>query len=199
MASNMTLRTFEGLRASAPATSSRVAARPAAVARAPLRVVAQRAVKKTTQVVLTEQIQGVGSKGELVSVSTGFYRNFLAPQGKAEIATADVLGVIADKIAKEEAAKRQEQAKAEAMATALATIGKFIIKKKVGDEGQIFGSVTTQEIVDAIAQQTGRELNKKDVTLPEIKSLGTYDAEIKLHPKVSGRFKVVVQKDTSGM
>lgn len=193
------VRRFEGLRAIPSARSSHVAARPVAVARTPLRIVAQRAVKKTTQVVLTEQIQGVGTKGELVSVATGFYRNYLAPQGKAEIATADVLGAIADKLANEEAAKRQEQAKAEAMATALATIGKFVVSKKVGDEGQIFGSVTAQEIVDAIAQQTGRELNKRDVTLPDIKTLGTFDAEIRLHPKVTGRFKIVVKKDTSGM
>jgi large subunit ribosomal protein L9 len=199
MASMMSVRRFEGLRVGAPAVQGRVAARPAAVARSPLRVVAQRAVKKTTSVVLTEQIPGVGSKGELVSVATGYFRNFLAPQGKAEIATAEILNAIADKIAQEEAAKRQQQAKAEAMATALATIGKFVVTKKVGDEGQIFGSVTTQEIVDAIAQQTGRELNKKDVTLPEIKSLGTYDAEIKLHPQVVGRFKVVVKKDTTGL
>mmetsp|Transcript_9556 Transcript_9556/g.22988 ORF Transcript_9556/g.22988 Transcript_9556/m.22988 type:complete len:196 (-) Transcript_9556:27-614(-) len=161
-----------------------------------LRVSAQKAVKKTRQVVLKEQIPGVGNKGELVKVSSGYFRNFLEPQGKAEVATTDILQAIQDKIRAEEEAKRQEQAKAEAMATALATIGKFVIKKKVGDEKQIFGSVSPQDIVDAIALQTGRELNKKDVVLPDIKTLGTYDAEIKLHPKVSGRFKVVVQKDT---
>jgi large subunit ribosomal protein L9 len=167
------------------------------VSRAPLRILAQRAVKKTTQVVLTKQIPSLGNKGDVMKVSTGYFRNFLEPQGKAEIATTAVLAAIDEKIRAEEEAKRQIQAKAQAMATALATIGKFIIKKKVGEADQIFGSVTTQEIVDAIKQQTGRELNKKDVTLPEISTLGTYDAEIKLHPMVVGRFKVVVKKDTS--
>ena len=193
------IRTFEGLRAVAPATTTCTTQR-VAVSRAPaLRVVARKAVKKTKQVVLTEQINGLGNKGDLVKVANGYHRNFLAPWGKAEIATAEVLDAINEKIAAEEEAKRQEQAKAEAMATALATIGKFVISKKVGEADQIFGSVTTQDIVDAINQQTGRTLNKKDVTLPEIKTLGTYDAEIKLHPKVSGRFKVVVKKDTSGL
>ena len=56
-------------------------------------------------------------------------------------------------------------------------------------------SVTTQEIVDAIEMQTGRKLDKKAVMLPEIKSTGTFDASIKLHPEVVGAFKVVVQKE----
>lgn len=61
-------------------------------------------------------------------------------------------------------------------ATALATIGKFIVKKKVGEGESIFGSVTTQELVEAIRMQTGRELDRKAVSLPEIKTLGTYEA-----------------------
>mmetsp|Transcript_26023 Transcript_26023/g.72891 ORF Transcript_26023/g.72891 Transcript_26023/m.72891 type:complete len:197 (-) Transcript_26023:471-1061(-) len=193
------IRTFEGLRAVAPAQVSTTTQR-VSVSRAPaLRVMARKAVKKTKQVVLTAQIKGLGNKGELVKVANGYYRNFLAPWGKAELATDDVLEAINQKIQAEEEAKRQEQAKAQAMATALATIGKFVISKKVGDADQIFGSVTTQDIVDAINQQTGRSLNKKDITLPDISTLGTYDAEVKLHPQVVGRFKVVVKKDTSGM
>lgn len=56
-------------------------------------------------------------------------------------------------------------------------------------------SVTTQEVVNAIAQQTGREVDKRLVTLPEMKSVGTYDASVKLHPEVVGEFKVVVQRE----
>ena len=55
-----------------------------------------------------------------------------------------------------------------------------------------------QDIVDAIKMQTGRELDRRSITLPEIKELGTYDATVKLHAEVTGSFKVVVQKDTSG-
>jgi len=56
-------------------------------------------------------------------------------------------------------------------------------------------SVTATEIVEAIFQQTGRQLDKKDVELPEISTLGTYQASIKLHPEVSGNFNVVVQRE----
>ena len=56
-------------------------------------------------------------------------------------------------------------------------------------------SVTPAEIVAAIAQQTGRELDKRDVELPDIKTVGTYDARVRLHPEVFGEFKVVVQRE----
>jgi large subunit ribosomal protein L9 len=56
-------------------------------------------------------------------------------------------------------------------------------------------SVTPAEIVAAIAQQTGRELEKRDVELPEIKTVGTFDARVRLHPEVYGEFKVVVQRE----
>ncbi len=56
-------------------------------------------------------------------------------------------------------------------------------------------SVTTSEVVDAIAQQTGKQLDKRNVTLPDIKSLGSYDASVRLHPEVVGTFKVVVQRE----
>lgn len=70
-------------------------------------------------------------------------------------------------------------------------------RPQTGEKEQIFGSVTAQEVVDAIKMQTGRELDKKVVTLPEIKTLGSYEASVKLHPEVSGFFKVIVAKDTS--
>lgn len=60
---------------------------------------------------------------------------------------------------------------------------------------RIFHSVTTAEVVDAIAQQTGKQLDKREVTLPDIKTLGNYDATVRLHPEVVGTFKVVVQRE----
>ncbi len=67
----------------------------------------------------------------------------------------------------------------------------------MGEKGSIFGSVTAQELVDAIRMQTGRELDKKAMDIPEIRTLGTYSVSVRLHPEVLGQFKVVVQKDTS--
>ena len=76
--------------------------------------------------------------------------------------------------------------------TALATIGKFVIKKKAGESKQIFGSVTTAEVADLIKTQTSREVEKGDITLPSIKELGDYTVSVKLHPEVSAEFTLVV-------
>lgn len=162
-----------------------------------IRVYAQRAVTKKVQVVLKKDIPDLGTQGTLKSVPVGYYRNYLAPQGLAIVATESILNKIQEQIKAEERARLEEKAKAQAMATALSTIGKFIIRKKVGEKDQIFGSVTSAEIVEAIKMQTGRELDRREVTVPEIKFLGTYDVSVKLHPEVVGSFKVVVQKDTS--
>ena len=169
----------------------------ARTSRTSLRVVAQRAVTRKVQVVLTKQIPNLGNAGDLKAVPVGHYRNYLQPQGLAMIATESILADIEKKIAADDRAKLEEKAKAQAMATALSTIGKFIIKKKVGEEEQIFGSVSAAEIVEAIRMQTGRELEKRNVTIPDIKTLGTYDCTVKLHAEVVGSFKVVDQKDTS--
>lgn len=162
-----------------------------------VRIVAQRAVTKKVQVVLTRRVPELGEQGTLKAVPVGYFRNYLAPQGLATVATEAILNQIQQKIKEEERARMEEKAKAQAMATALATIGKFIIRKKVGEKEQIFGSVTAADVVEAIKMQTGRELDRRDMTVPEIKTLGTYDASVKLHPEVIGSFKVVVQKDTS--
>lgn len=162
--------------------------------RLPFSVVAQKKGKKTQQVVLTQDLPGTGVQGELTTVSNGFCRNYLYPQRMAMPATARILEQIQSKIDSDKSAAMKVQSQAQAMATALSTIGKFIIKKKAGEKDQIFGSVTTQEVVEAIAQQTGRTLPKDTVDLPEIKSLGSYDVSIRLHPNVQGKFKVVVQK-----
>ncbi|EFN53215.1 hypothetical protein CHLNCDRAFT_25930 [Chlorella variabilis] len=149
------------------------------------------------QVILVADVPGLGSEGTLKNVPVGYWRNYLKPQGLAAFADSNILDQIRKQREEEERVRMEEKAKAQAMATALATIGKFVIKKKVGEKEAIFGSVTTSELVEAIRMQTGRELDKKAVTLPEIKTLGTFDASVKLHPEVTGFFKVVVQKDTS--
>ena len=147
------------------------------------------------QIVLNQPISGLGAKGDLATVPLGYFRNFLAPTRAASVATAGILRQ-ADKAKEDEIRKAAEvKTKAGAMKTALATIGKFVIKKKAGEGDVIFGAVTTAEVVAAIEQQTGRVLDKKALTLPDIKALGTYDVTVRLHPEVMGEFKVVVQKE----
>ena len=83
---------------------------------------------------------------------------------------------------------------AKALATALSTIGKFTVKVKVGEDKRIFGSVSEQDVIDAVAKQTNKTLEKKGIVLPEIKTTGTYEVQAKLHPQVVARFQLIVAK-----
>jgi large subunit ribosomal protein L9 len=91
-------------------------------------------------------------------------------------------------------AKLEEKAQAQAFANALATIGKFAVKKAAGERDSIFGSVSREEVCEAVYQQTGRDISKLAMELPEIKALGTYEVTVRLHPEVVGRFSLVVGK-----
>ena len=93
------------------------------------------------------------------------------------------------------AAVEAERAAAQAIATALSTIGKFVVKKTVGEDDKIFGSVTAKDCADAIEKQTGKALDTKGFDVPDISTVGVYDVSVKLHPKVTGSFKVDVQKE----
>jgi large subunit ribosomal protein L9 len=158
-------------------------------------VVAQKKVKKFQQVVLKTEVPGLGPAGTLSKVPNGYLRNFLTPQGLAVPATPGILQQIQKEKDAQSRKAGQVKEKAQSMATALATIGKFVIKKKVGENDRIFGSVTPQEVSEAVYQQTGRQINKEDIEVPDIKTTGSFDVSAKLHPEVTGKFKVVVQRE----
>eukprot|EP00892_Ulva_mutabilis_P011989 jgi/Ulvmu1/9162/UM005_0260.1 len=149
---------------------------------------------KKTKVVLTANVPKIGQQGELLSVQNGFVTNYLVPQGLARIATKEILAEVQAKIEEEARQKAEIKNKAKAMATALQTIGVVKVANKVGANDQIFGSVKPSDITDFIERQTGQKLDASKLELPEIKTLGTYDAAIKLHPEVVGTFKVQVTK-----
>ena len=132
---------------------------------------------------------------KLTRTAVGFFRNYLAPQGLARLADEEVLAAVRAKKEAEEAAARKLLDEASALATALATIGKFTVKTKANPEDKrIFGAVTQQDVVDAVKMQTNRELTKTAITLPEVKTLGSYEVSVKLHPQVTATFTLVVAK-----
>ena len=163
--------------------------------RTSLVVEANKKTAKKTSVVMLESIEHVGEAGEMVSVSAGFFRNFLEPQGKAQKATQQLIQEFKNKQAEELAAVEAEHAAAQAIATALSTIGKFVVKKTVGEDDKIFGSVTAKDCADSIEKQTGNALDTKGFDIPDISTIGVYEVSVKLHPKVTGSFKVDVQKE----
>ena len=150
---------------------------------------------KRVQVVLQEDIRKLGISGDLVEVAPGYARNYLFPKGLAVRTTPGVLKQVERR--REEIRKRLEQIKADAesMKTALETIGMFVIKKPVGEEDAIFGTVTAADVAEAIQAATQKEVDRRDITVPDINKLGEYRASIKLHAEVTSTLNIRVAAD----
>ncbi|MBR7131989.1 MAG: 50S ribosomal protein L9 [Clostridia bacterium] len=143
------------------------------------------------KVVLLADVKGQGKKGELCNVSDGYARNFLFPKK---------LAVEADNAAMNEL-KNREEAKAHhkqeeinaAKATASKLDGKeVVIKAKAGSAGRLFGAVTSKEIAAQIKQSLGIEIDRKKMTVADIKNFGEYTAEIKLYQGIVAKLTVKV-------
>ncbi len=146
------------------------------------------------KLLLKENVDGLGFCGDEVTVKDGYGRNYLIPQGKALLATPKNLKQFNHQ-------KKIVQGKLKKIvgaANELAErIGKetCVIKKKVGEQGKLYGSVTTQEIADSLRGK-GIEVDRRKITPAEpIKALGEYQVPVKLHPEVTARIQVSVVAD----
>ena len=147
---------------------------------------------KRVQVVLQENVLSLGKDGDLVEVTPGYARNFLLPHGKAVPVTPAVLKQVEHRRAKQ---KEQEEAlKQEALAfqTALKTIGRFSVKKQVGEDGVLFGTVTNGDVAEAIEKATQKEIDRRTISVPEIHATGKYKVQIKLHAEVTAEINLEV-------
>ena len=140
---------------------------------------------KRVSVVLNQSVSKLGNNGDLVEVAPGYARNYLIPQGLASIATKGIVKQVEARREKERQQKLAEKQAAENKKIAFKTIGKLTIRKQVGEEKAIFGTVTTQEIADIIKEQAGIEVDRRGIEVPDIGTTGDYQAEVKLHPEVS--------------
>lgn len=149
-------------------------------------------MSKRVQVVLNKPVNKLGKNGDLVEVAPGYARNYLIPQGMGVLATPGILRQVEQRRVKEEARLQAEKQAAEAQKAALQTVGRFIIQKQVGENEAIFGTVTSQEVVDAIKAITNQEVDRRGITLPEISRLGFYKAQVKIHPEVTAEVDIQV-------
>ncbi len=147
---------------------------------------------KRVQVVLNEDIVSLGKDGDLVEVAPGYARNFLLPYGKALPVTPAVLKQVKHRRAKQaehEAAIKQE---AIDFQTALVTIGRFTVKKQVGEDGVLFGTVTNGDVAEAIQEATQKEIDRRDITVPEVHGVGKYKVQVKLHSEITAEINLEV-------
>lgn len=143
------------------------------------------------KVILLEDVKGHGKKGTLVNVSDGYARNFLFPKNLAKEANAAAMAEFNSKAQAKE--HHYEEEKAAAKATAALIEGKKVeIKAKAGSSGKLFGSVTSKEIADELNRMLGTKIEKKKLTVADIKNYGEYTATVKLFTEISATFTVVV-------
>ncbi len=143
------------------------------------------------KVILKADVKGTGKKGEILDVSDGYAKNFLLKKGLAEIATASGINEVEQK-RKADAFHKAEYVKSmKDLATKLNGT-EIPIAIKVGENGRAFGSVTTAQIAQSLADQ-GYDVDKKKITMKDtIKSVGSYDVEIRLMEGVTAKIKVTV-------
>ena len=146
------------------------------------------------KVILRKDQEKLGPVGTLVEVKDGYARNYLVPKGIAYPATDG--GIRALEEEKKQAGRREaKQLKShQERAHELEKLS-LTIKVKVGEDEKLFGSVTSQDIADAVKEK-GLDLDKRIIELPEpIKALGIYTVDVKLHPSVTGKLKVWVVRE----
>lgn len=143
------------------------------------------------EVILKEDIAGLGYKDDIVTVKGGYGRNFLIPTKKAVVANDSAKKVLAENLKQRAHKLAKEKDDATALATKVSAV-KILIKTKTSTAGKIFGSVTNIQIAEELAK-AGYELDRRYITLTEgIKNVGTYKAVVKLHKEVSTEVEVEV-------
>jgi len=143
------------------------------------------------KVILTDEIRGLGTRGDIVTVKDGYARNFLIPKNLAREATPSNLKSIEQERKKWALLASQEKDAAQKAAASVQGV-KVTIQKRVGDHGNLFGSVTAHDIADALVAR-GIAVDKRRIELAHpIKSAGVHDVDVRLHREVSAHIQVEV-------
>lgn len=145
------------------------------------------------EVILKQDVKGVGKTGDKIKVKVGFARNYLLPNGLALLVTDQNLKILEED--KKRRAKQSEKEKADAQEIVKKLSGMSVnVAVQVHEDEKLYGSVTAQNIYDAL-KEDGMEIDKRSIILPEpIKTLGIYDVPVKLHAEVETTIKVWVVK-----
>ena len=143
------------------------------------------------KVILLQDVKGQGKKGQIVNVSDGYARNFLFPKKLAVEANAQAMNELKNREASIQFKHDTDLANAKQTAEKLNGITITIVSG--GNEGRLYGSVTSKEIAEQLKAQQGIEIDKRKIVMPDpIKTYGTYKFDVKLFPEVVGKLTVKV-------
>ncbi|MBR2315744.1 MAG: 50S ribosomal protein L9 [Clostridia bacterium] len=143
------------------------------------------------KVILKADVKGLGKKGQLVNASDGYARNFLFPKNLAVEANAQAMSELKNKENAEKFRIATETAEAQKNAERIS--GKTIkLTAKAGQNGKLFGSVTSKEVSEKLKTEYDITVDKRKISMEDIKAFGTYEAEVKLYTGISAKIYVMV-------
>ena len=142
-------------------------------------------------VILREDIAGIGRRGDIVTVADGHARNYLLPRGLALVATDGAINQANAMRRARDLREANDREAARNVAEAL-TAKTFTVKAKAGNEGRLFGSVTTADIATALAAQAGVSLDRKKIVAQPIRTTGSHSAVVRLHADVECTVKLSI-------
>lgn len=145
------------------------------------------------KVILLKDVKGKGKKGDVINSSDGYARNFLLPKGLAKEATDSNMHILNKKKEAERKKKLEETEEAQKLAEELKNKEIKIIAK-AGENGRLFGAITTKDIAKELKKQYKIDVDKKKIVSDTIKQLGSYEIEVKLYPEISTKVKVVISE-----
>lgn len=145
------------------------------------------------QVILFQDVKNLGRQGDVIKVAEGYYRNFLKPKGLAEEANAVNTKRLEALKKKQLQLAAEQEAEARTVAKRLENVT-ITLKAKAGDSDQLFGSITQQNVAEALTEQ-GYTVDKKQIEMEDhIKKLGLFTIGVRIHPQVEGKFKLLVER-----
>lgn len=147
------------------------------------------------KLILKADVKGLGKKESMVDVSDGYARNFLIPRGLAVEASSSNINVMNTKKEAEKNKKEKELQQAKDLAEKLKSIN-VVFKTKAGESGKLFGSITSKDVSDKLLKDHKLDIDKKKISMPDaLKALGSFEAEVKLYPGVSGKLSIKVEQE----
>jgi large subunit ribosomal protein L9 len=148
------------------------------------------------RIILQKEVEKLGVPGDVVTVADGYARNYLVPRGMAIPASKGAVRH-AESLRRAHGV-RVNQAKAEAEEIAGRLASKpIVVRARAGEEGRLFGSITTADLAEEIAGQAGEAIDRRDIHLDEpIRSLGTHEVTVRLHPEVNATLSIQVEPES---
>ena len=144
--------------------------------------------------ILLKDVKGLGKEGDIINAKEGYARNYLLPKGLAKEATKGNVKVLEEKKTANKMKKDEELNQAKTLAEKLSKLA-VVIESKAGDNGKLFGSITTKDISDALNKQHKIKVDRRKIVLNNnIKTLGDTDVAAKIYPTVTAKFTVTIRQ-----